>query len=351
MAACANNRTNVSSKKPTIVDIAKALNVTPSTVSKAFSDHPRISQKTKDAVWAKAKELSYRPNFFATALRRGRSFLIGVIVPQIDNSFFSSAVRGIEHIADRAGYRVIITQSNDQAQREEAMVEALMNLHVDGIIVSVGSRTHQYQHFERIIKKKTPLIFFDRVIDELPVSCVCVDDYQGAYEATRHLIERGARRILHLAGEPQVAIFAQRMAGYQAALREAGITLGDDWMPTGELTVDDGRAIMQRWLEEHDPPDAIFAARDAAAVGAIQVLREQGVEVPEQVAIVGFSDEPYARFVSPQLSSMQQHSFEQGKLAAEMLLEQIDSGPDTPRRREVLKPELIVRQSSGIPKE
>lgn len=338
----------MSSKKPTIVDIAKALNVTPSTVSKAFSDHPRISQKTKDAVWAKAKELSYRPNFFATALRRGRSFLIGVVVPQIDNSFFSSAVKGIEHVADASGYRVIITQSNDQAQREEAMVEALLNLHVDGIIVSVGSRTQQYQHFERIIKKKIPLIFFDRVIDELPVSCVCVDDYQGAFEATRHLIQQGARNILHLAGQPQVPIFAQRIAGYQAALRDADIKLSPDWMQSSDLTVDDGRAIMQAWLAKHELPDAIFAARDAAAVGAIQVLRESGIAVPEQVAIVGFSDEPYARFVSPQLSSMQQHSFEQGNLAAEMLLEQIEQGADIPRRREVLKPELIVRQSSGL---
>ncbi|MBL7870422.1 MAG: LacI family DNA-binding transcriptional regulator [Cyclobacteriaceae bacterium] len=333
--------------KSTIHDIAEKLNITASTVSRALNNHPRISVATKKAVQKVAETLNYQPNQIAASLRSGRSNIIGIIVPSIDRSFFSSVVHGIEEIANTSRYNVMICQSHDNYEKEVATVNALLNAQVDGIIVSFAKATTNFDHFLKAKEKGVPVIMFDRTIDGLGMSQVVLDDFLGAYKATEHLIQQGCTRISHFTNVRKINIYKERLRGYKAALIDNGLTYDDTYVVEGNLQLEDGRAAMEKLLQLPQPPDGIFSASAYGIMGALQILKEHGIKVPEEVKLVGFSNEPFTYLTEPSLSTIEQHSTRMGNAAAEIFLEEINNKDKIfiPQKI-VLNPELIIRKSS-----
>jgi LacI family transcriptional regulator len=332
---------------PTIHDIAKELNITASTVSRALNDNPRISEATKKAVLKVAKRLNYQPNHIAAALRNGRSNIIGIIVPTADRSFFGSVIRGIEEVAKNAHYNVMICQSHDDYESEVSTVEALLNARVDGIIVSFAKNTENFDHFRKVYDKGIPLVLFDRSFQGLDVSRVVIDDYLGAYQATEHLIRQGCRRIAHFTSLKKISIYKERLRGYREALEAYNIPYRNELVLESYLQYEDGRVGLDQLLQLKELPDAIFSASAYSAVAALSACKEKGIAVPEQIAIVGFANEDFTSFCDPPMSTVDQQSMQIGNAAAEIFLEQISVGRQrfVPKRI-VLTPELIVRRSS-----
>lgn len=334
-------------EKSTIHDIARKLNITASTVSRALNDHPRISEGTKKAVQRAAQKLNYQPNHLAAALRSGRSNILGVIVPTVDRSFFSSVVRGIEEIANHSRYNVMICQSYDIHEKEVAAVEALLSARVDGIIASYAKETKNFDHFMKAKERGIPVVLFDRSNDELELSHVVVDDFLGAYKATEHLIQQGCKRVGHFTNTRPISIFKDRLRGYKEALLAHGLPYDESLVVESNLQLDDGRDSMLQLLNRKEIPDGIFSSSAYGILGALQVLMEKGFKVPQDVALVGFSNEPYTSFTEPSLSTVEQHSLRMGNAAAEIFLEEVsDEEKKFIPQKIVLKPELIIRQSS-----
>lgn len=330
----------------TISDIASELNISPSTVSRALSDHPRISTTTKKAVQDVAARLNYRHNSIAAALRSGKTNMLGVVVPTTDRSFFSSVIRSIEQAATASGYNVMITQSNDQEKMERSNIEALLRAQVDGIIASISRETSDYSHFQKLADSGLPLVLFDRVAELNDTSIVRIDDYRGAYEATAHLIAQGCNRIAHFAGLQKLDIYQQRLRGYKDALQEHGVSFDTALVYYSNVKIEDGRAGMQALLQLENPPDAVFSASDYAAIGAMQVLKAEGKRIPEDVALIGFMNETFTSFVDPGLTSVDQLSEKMGEIAANTFLEQVNSLEGFAPRKIILSPKLIIRNSS-----
>lgn len=331
----------------TIHDIARELNITASTVSRALNDHPRISDATKKAVLKAAKRLNYQRNHLAAALRNGRSNIIGIIVPAADRSFFGSVIRGIEEVAHNANYNVMICQSHDDYENEVSTVEALLNARVDGIIVSFARNTENFDHFRKVYDKGIPLVLFDRSFPGLDISRVVIDDYLGAYQATEHLIQQGCRRIAHFTSAKKISIYKERLRGYKEALEANSIPYRAEIVLGSNLQFEDGLNGLNRLLQLTERPDAIFSASAYSAVGALNLCKEKGIPVPDEMAIVGFANEPFTSFCDPPMSAVDQQSMQIGNVAAEIFLEQISVGRErfVPKRI-VLTPELIVRKSS-----
>jgi LacI family transcriptional regulator len=334
-------------ERATIHDIAKKLNITASTVSRALNDNPRISAETKKAVLKAAQKLNYQPNHIAAALRNGKSNIIGIIVPTADRTFFSSVVRGIEEIANASKYNVMICQTYDNYEKEVATVDALLNARVDGIIASHGKDTQDFSHFLKIKERGIPLILFDRSNDELQVSQVVIDDYLGGYRATEHLIQQGCKRIAHFTNILKISIYKERLRGYRDALAANNIKFDPALVVESNLQLEDGRASMNQLLKLKQLPDAVFSASAFGVMGALQVCKEKGVKVPQEIALVGFSNEPFTSFTEPALSTVEQHSMRIGNAAAQIFLKEIAVGPQrfVPQKI-VLTPDLIVRGSS-----
>jgi LacI family transcriptional regulator len=333
--------------KSTIHDIAEKLNITASTVSRALNDHPRISDATKKAVQKAAEILHYQPNHVAASLRSGKSHIIGIIVPSIDRTFFSAVVRGIEEIANTSRYNVMICQTHDNYEKEVLTVNALLNAQVDGIIVSFAKSTKNFDHFLKAKEKGVPVIMFDRTNDELEMSQVVVDDFLGAYKATEHLIQQGCKRIGHITNLIKVSIYKDRLRGYKEALLANGLPFDDTYVIEGNLQLEDGREAMEKLLQLPQPPDGIFSASAYGIMGALQILKERAIRVPEDVKLIGFSNEPFTYLTEPSLSTIEQHSMRMGNAAAEIFLEEINNKDKKfiPQKI-VLKPELIIRKSS-----
>lgn len=348
LARCTRCLSNMlKTNRITLYDIARKLNLTASTVSRALNNHPRISTQTKQLVSRMSKELGYQPHRIAAALRNGRTRIIGVIVPVADRNFFASIVRGIEEMANQAQYQVIICQTYEDPLKEEAAIEALLNTRVDGIIASLSKRTEQFNHYSKVKSKGLPLIFFDRANDALGVSQVVIDDFAASYRAVEHLYDQGCRRIAHFTNVEKINIYKERLRGYKAALADHGLPFESSLVVASDLQLEDGRRSMRQLLDSGDIPDGIFSSSDLGAIGALQVLKENQIDVPERVALVGFSNEPFTMFCDPPLTSIDQHCKEMGNIAWEMFLDEIRPGtaPFLPKKI-VLMPELIIRKSS-----
>ncbi len=334
-------------KKTTIHDIAKELNITASTVSRALNNNPRISEATKKAVLGMAKDLNYQPNNLAAALRKGKSQLIGIIVPTINRSFFSSVIRGVEEVANKLNYRVIVSQSNEDVDNEIVTLNALLNARVDGVLVSIGKNMDRFEHYQELIKKGIPLVLFDRTTNEISTSQVIIDDYLGGFQATQHLIKQGCRKIVHFTNVNQVNIYKERYRGYREALKEYDIPFDESLVYKSNMQLADGRECAEKLLASKTAFDAIFSASDYAVVGAMQVLKENKIKVPDDVALVGFSNEPFTSFTDPALTTVSQFPIEMGQAAAESFFEILNSKKKKfiPQKT-VLQPELIIRASS-----
>ncbi|MBC9794655.1 LacI family DNA-binding transcriptional regulator [Sinomicrobium weinanense] len=315
---------------PTIHEIARALNINSSTVSRALNDSSRVTQKTKEKVLAKAKELGYQRNLLASNLRRSRSNTIGVVVPRISRHFFSSTIAGIEEAAFSAGFNVIICQSLEALDREQRIVKNLIANRVDGILISVSMETTNSKHLEYFRDNGIPLVFFDRHCADMPdASKVLIDDRQAAYDAVTHLIGKGCRKIAHFSGPQELRIYKNRLKGYKEALRDNQITYNPKLVLTSKLMEADGYASAQKLLESSKDVDGIFAANDVSAIGAIKYLKKQGKQIPEDMAIVGFSNEPISEAIEPSLTTIDQSGFEIGKIACDLLVDNIRSREST----------------------
>lgn len=331
----------------TIYDIAERLDLTAATVSRALNDHPRISKATKKLVLKTASEMNYQPNKLALALKKGKSNTIGVIVPYINHAFFSTVIRGIEEELNPKGYHVIISQSHEEEEREVDIVKNLLNAQVEGILISVSRATKNTAHFDQIVNKGIPLVFFDRKKEVNGVSSVVLDDYRGGYEATKHLIGLGCKKIAHFSVDRSLEIYRNRYEGYKRALRDNGIILDEDLVLEIESNIKDGIKAVKKLMEQATPPDAIFSSTDYGALGAINWLKRNGYSIPSNVRVVGFSNEPFTEFMDPSISSMDQSPLEMGKMAARVFLDQmINPGKVNMEKRMVLLPKLIIRESS-----
>jgi LacI family transcriptional regulator len=333
--------------KVTIHDIAKKLNITASTVSRALNNNPRISENTRKIVQKTAKELNYQPNNIAAALRMGKSNVIGVIVPRTDRSFFASVIRGIEEVSNTIGYKVIICQTYDNYEKEMQTIDALFSARVDGIIASLGKNTENFSHFERAQEKGIPLVLFDRTTDELEVSQVVINDHLGAYKTVEHLIQQGCRRIAHFTSPKKISIFKERYRGYMDALKDHHIPFDPELVIGSDLQLEDGRNSMEQLLKLKELPDAVFSASDYGAMGAMQVLKERNILIPQQVALAGFSNEPFTSFTDPTLTTVDQLSITMGRVTAELFFEQLNGGSKNfIPQKVILKPEIIIRKST-----
>lgn len=335
----------------TIKDIARELGISPSTVSRALKDHPDISVQTKKAVNELAERLNYQPNIVALNLRQKKTNTIGVIIPEIVHFFFSTVISGIEDVAYTAGYNVILAQSNESYQRELTDMKALFNSRVDGMLLSISRETNNFDHIESIISKGVPIVFYDRMYNSPTSSKVIVDDYAGAKEAVEHLIEQGCTRIGHLNGAPNLMISIDRFRGYTDALKEHGMEVKENLIvncPSG--TFEEGKRGALKLLSLNPIPDAIFANNDPMAMGAMMAIKEKGLMIPQDVAVVGFSNWFFGELMDPSLTTVDQPGFEMGQEAARLLIrhiemkdkEDFEPQPET----KILKTKLIIRNSS-----
>ncbi len=334
-------------KHTTITDIAKILGISPSTVSRALSDHPDIKASTKTLVKKLAKEYNFKPNPIAQSLKNNKTTIIGVIVPEIKHDFFSSAISGIEEVAYNSGYTIILCQSNESFEREVVNTSSLVQQRVAGIVASISQNTKNSDHFQSIIDRGIPLVFFDRACEGITASKVIIDDTKSAFDAVTHLIDRGYKRIAHFAGPKVLEICRKRLQGYNDALKRGKLPLFKEFVQYGGLDEKDGYNSMDYLIKKNLIPDAIFAVNDPVAIGAFQRIKEAGLKIPEDIGIVGFSNNKITTLVNPTITTIDQPSFEMGKKAAEILVGIIENEKKSSKAKTViLEAKLIVRGST-----
>ncbi|WP_167610967.1 LacI family DNA-binding transcriptional regulator [Maribellus sediminis] len=330
----------------TIKDLARELKISASTVSRALKNHPDISEATKKAVHELAEKLNYQPNAVALSLKQRRSNTIGVIIPEIVHYFFSSVISGIEDVAYDAGYNVIICQSNERYEREVANSKTLLASRVDGVLVSISKETEDFSHLFNLRNNNVPMVFYDRIVPGLEADQVIIDDFDAAYRVTKHLVDSGRKRIAHFAGPQKLLIGKHRKDGYIKAIREAGLEVDEKLIIEAD-SFEKARLAVMRLLNEKRDFDAIFAVNDLTAIGAMQTVQKRGIKIPDEIAIVGFSDGRFSGITDPTLTSVDQHGYEMGSIATQMLLKRISAEDDTyPFETRVLNADLIVRGSS-----
>ena len=335
-------------KRTTLKDIASVLSISTAAVSKALNDDMRISVKTRKAVKQVAKELNYQPNHLASALRKGKSNLVGVILPRTNSSFFSSVVENMEEVLNKAGYNIIITQSNESFEKECKNIDTLLYTQVDGIIASMANETVDLSYYEKIKSNGIPLILFDRGENDLNVDYVGINDYDSSHMIIEHLVAKGCKRIAHIGGYRRTRIFNNRIRGYIDAIKKHDLPHDDELLIESSLTLEDGRRQMKKLLALKNRPDAVYVASDYAALGALQILNERGIKVPEEIKLVGFGNEPFTSLVTPSITSVSQHSEQIGRLAAETFLGYVEKDVVVQSLNKIiLDSELIVRSSSN----
>jgi DNA-binding LacI/PurR family transcriptional regulator len=329
----------------TIKDIAAELGISVSTVSRALKDHPDINVETKRKVRELAEKYNYTPNAIALSLRSNKSFNIGVIIPEIVHHFFSSVISGIEGLAWQEGYHVMIYQSNESLEREIQNTRALLSSKVDGVIISMTKDTNQFDHFKELQKSKVPVVFFDRICPEIESDRVIIDDYQASFNAVEHLISGGAKRIFHFAGPQNLQITQQRKTGYLDALRKHSLEIRDEYVFDCD-NYDKAILLMTTLIENKNIPDAIFAVNDFTAIGAMTALKKHGIRIPDQIALAGFTNGLISMVTDPPLSTVDQHGYEMGQKAMELLLDRVERKFDGLARTVVIPTEFIPRGST-----
>jgi LacI family transcriptional regulator len=334
----------------TIKDIAKALGLSTSTVSRALRDSYEISPETKKMVLEYAQKINYHPNPIALSLKERRSRSIGIIVAEIANSFFSQTINGIESIAYSKGYNVIIAQSRESFEREMINLHYLTSRSIDGLIISVSTETKDFSDLKELHERGMPMVFFDRIVDEIETHKVIVDNYKGAFDATTHLIKNGYRHIAAVANLAFLSITRERLAGYCAALTENGIPINDElikYCHHGGMILSEVEDVVNELLDLPKKPDAILATSDKLTTGCLRILKAKNIHVPNEISLVGFSNTDLTELLDPPLTIIKQPAFEMGELATTLLLDLIESKrPVTEFETRVLTTELIVRGSS-----
>ncbi|WP_184546182.1 LacI family DNA-binding transcriptional regulator [Mucilaginibacter sp. FT3.2] len=334
----------------TIKDIAKELGISTSAVSKALKDSHEISQKTKILVLDCAKRLNYQPNHMAQSLKKGSSKSLGVIVSTIDNHFFAQVINGIESVAHSRGYNIIISQTHESYELEMLNIGHLTHRSIDGLLISLSTESVDVTHLKNLREKGLPIVFYDRVSDEIDTHKVIADNYGGAFEATQALIKAGYRKIAHITSAVNVSITAERLKGYQAALAAHGLEQNEGLIKYclhGGKDLAEIENALNQLLLSPNRPDAIFTASDRITTTTLILLHQLGFKIPGDIALLGFTNTPLAEVLNPSLSSVYQPGFEMGQKAAEMLINLIESKrPVTEFETVVLPTQVFIRNSS-----
>ncbi len=329
----------------TIKDIARELGISPSTVSRALKDHPDISQATRDAVNELARKWNYRPNPIALSLKSGSSKTIGVVIPEVVHYFFSTVISGIEDVVYQRDYNMILCQSNELWEHEVKNIRTLIASRVDGILASVAKSTSDFTHYHTVLDKQIPLVFFDREVEGIDTDSVVIDDEEGAYNAVIHLLRSGKKRIVHLAGPPGLAIARHRREGYIRAMKEYRLTPSDDDIVMCD-EIESAIRLVPEIMKRNPPPEAFFAVNDLTAAQTLKIIKKLGYSIPDEIAVVGFTNSQMATLTDPGLTSVDQKGFEIGQAAARLLLERIENRR-RPAERRVIRSELVIRGSSA----
>lgn len=331
----------------TIIDIAKELNISKSTVSRALTGHPSIKPETRQKVLELAERWDYQKNMLAYQLMASRTNTIGIIVPEIITSFFPKVILGAQEAAQEAGYNVLISQSNEQYLTEVANTKVMLANRVDGVLVSISKETQNLEHIETFRRKGIPIVMFNRVSTELKVPKVVVDDYKGATEIMEHLIANGKRRIAHLTGPAKLYNIRKRKEAYLDTLKKHNIPFDPELLIEYDLNLERVKIYVKYLLDLPNPPDALFAVNDPTAIEAIQVIKSRGLSIPDDIAIVGFSNDNASQYLDPGLTTILQPTHEMGRIAVQLLLGMMDKDVSEWKNLfKVLKPELIIRGSS-----
>jgi len=333
-------------RSTTIIDIAKAMGIAVSTVSRALKDHPDISLPTKKAVREIATALNYQPNTLAQGLSKRETRIIGVIIPDIETYFFSSILTGIQHAASNAGYKVMISQSNESHEAEVAHTHAFMTNWVDGLIICHSKETKTFEHIKMYVKKGIPIIHFDRVCEDMETSKVLLDDMNGGFEITNHLIEQGCKRIALLGGPRHLLVTKKRLDGYLKALKKNNISYDPSLVCYTDLSIKSILDTVDVILERDKSIDALFCISDIGAIRILVHLKEKGIKVPEQLCVAGFGNEPMGEIIDPSLTSFNLQTFKIGETAAKLFLDQIIEGEDYKVKTKLVKGSLIIRKST-----
>ncbi|MEO7922433.1 MAG: LacI family DNA-binding transcriptional regulator [Chitinophagaceae bacterium] len=335
----------------TIKDIAKALGLSTSTVSRALRDSYEISPETKKLVLEYAEKSNYHPNPIALSLKERRSRSIGVVVCEIANSYFSQVINGIESIAYNNGYNVIIAQSRESFDREMLNLQYLTSRSIDGLIISVSTETTDFTYLKELHQKGMPIVFFDRIVSEIDTHKVIADNYKGGYDATAHLINCGYRRIATVSNPELLSITKERLAGYKAALADNGIAVDESlikYCQHGGMIVEEVEQTVNELLKLKPRPDAIFASADKLTTNCLRILKAKGLAVPADMGLIGFSNTDLTELLDPPLSVIRQPAFEMGEIAMNLLLQLIESKrPVTEFETRVMSTELLIRGSTG----
>jgi LacI family repressor for deo operon, udp, cdd, tsx, nupC, and nupG len=336
-------------KRTTIYDIAKRLNIAASSVSRALNNSSKVNPTTKALIMKTAADMNYQQNAMASNLRKGSNPTIGVVVPRINQDFFSNIIAGIEDVTYKNGYNLIICQSNELHSREIDCVNALINQHVNCIIISVAAETGTYEHLQHVLDHQIRLIQFDRVVDELDTFKVINDNEKASFNAVSHLINQGYTRIALLEGPQNLDIFRQRKEGYMAALKKHGLPVIPELMCENAWTKELSAAATKQLLNLKQPPDAIFASTsDFSALGVLEVATQMGIMVPEQLGICGYSNEPFTEITSPSITTIDQYSFSMGKTIANLFFQEMEvMNQHIEPKVMSIKPKLIIRESTN----
>lgn len=334
--------TAMNKPQATIIDIARKLNISPSTVSRALKNHPDISKATIEKVQQCAKELKYKPNDLALNLRMKRNNTIGIIVPELVHFFFDSILAGVEEVTYQEGFNVIVCQSNEKYEKEVKNTESLINARVAGVLASLSKESSNYDHFQSVVDNEIPLVFYDRICIDIRTDRVVVDDYAGALQAVEHLIKTGCERIAFYSSPFHLEISKNRKNGYLDALRKHNVPVDESLIFECD-TRDKAIELTPQVLKSENPPDAFFAINDHTATGILSAVKKEGLNVPADISICGFSGGDLALACDPMLTTVEQHGYELGKIAAKLLIDKIKGITHGQFTNRIVKTKLMVR--------
>jgi len=335
-------------KEITIYDIAKYLNISATTVSRGLKDHPAINKNTRKKIAEAARHLGYRSNTFASSLRSRKTNTIGVIVPRLNSYFMSSVLAGMENAANQENYNLIISQSLESAEKEIANAHTMFNKRVDGLLASLAYDTENIDHFDPFFKKGIPVIFFDRIYPHNDSTCIVIDNYRAAYDITKHLLDQGCRKVMHLGGNLLRNVYADRLKGYKKALKDYNVPFDEKKMVSiSKLTEEAGTKAAEHILKMSVKPDAVFSANDTAAVYCMMKLKEAGIRIPEDIAFAGFNNDPISKIIEPNLTTVNYSGYDIGETAVNILINHLNGIANVKTTNMIiLRSDIIIRASS-----
>jgi DNA-binding LacI/PurR family transcriptional regulator len=335
----------MSNAQITIKDLALKLHISVSTVSRALRNASDINPETKQAVLALARQLNYEPNLMAQGMVKGKTKMIGIILPFIHSNYFSEALSGMTETANEFGYHLLFCQSNEEVSQEIKSVKKLLACRVDGLLISVSKDTRDTTELEKVRKMGIPIVMFDRTLPGFPCNKVIVDEYEGAFKAVEHLIKKGCKRIAHLAGPVHTSVSTNRMKGYIDAMEKHNLAVNEKLIVRCNAFEDDALQGIKKIMQSRPHPDGIFFINDLSAIVAMGFLRKKGFQIPEQIKVVGFNGDPVSSMVEPSLTTVIQPGYEVGKLGMRILIDEIHF-PATQFQEIQLRTQLIIRASS-----